>query len=81
MEKISTKMQIHARIPTDLALQIDANAVLLGCDRSAVIQAAIAKYLEQPEHIPVQLRYVEIERRIYDLEMIVRSHPKQRNGQ
>ncbi len=33
----------------------------------------IAKYLEQPEQIPIQLRYAEIERRIYDLELIIQK--------
>lgn len=78
MENISTRMQIHARIPTILLADLDANARELGVDRSAVIQTALAKYLEQPEQIPIQLRYAEIERRIYDLELIVRSHPKQK---
>lgn len=76
MENISTRTQIHARIPTDLLVDVDANARQLGVDRSAVIQTALAKYLEQPEQIPIQLRYAEIERRIYDLELIVRSRKK-----
>ena len=80
MENSSTRTQIHARLPQTLVSQVDANARLLGVDRSAVIQTALARYLEQPEQIPIQLRYAEIERRIYDLELIVRSHPKQKNG-
>ncbi len=80
MENISTRTQIHARIPTNLLADVDANARQLGVDRTVVIQTALAKYLEQPEQIPIQLRYAEIERRIYDLELIVRSRPKQKNG-
>ena len=80
MENNSTRTQIHARLPQTLVNGVDVNARLLGVDRTAVIQAAIAKYLEQPEQIPIQLRYAEIERRIYDLELIVRSRPKQKNG-
>ncbi len=80
MENNSTRTQIHARLPQALVNGVDENARLLGVDRTAVIQAAIAKYLEQPEQIPIQLRYAEIERRIYDLELIVRSRPKQKNG-
>ena len=72
----STRTQIFARLPQTLVDDVDANARLLGIDRTAVIQAAIAKYLEQPEQIPVQLRYADIERRIYDLELIVRSRKK-----
>jgi hypothetical protein len=80
VENISTRTQIHARIPTNLLADVDANARQLGVDRTVVIQTALAKYLEQPEQIPIQLRYAEIERRIYDLELIVRSRPKQKNG-
>jgi antitoxin component of RelBE/YafQ-DinJ toxin-antitoxin module len=76
VENISTRTQIHARIPTNLLVDVDANARQLGVDRSAVIQTALAKYLEHPEQIPIQLRYAEIERRIYDLELIVRSRKK-----
>ena len=76
MENSSTRTQIHARLPQTLVGEVDANARLLGVDRTAVIQAALAKYLEQPEQIPIQLRYAEIERRIYDLELIVRSRKK-----
>lgn len=76
MEKNPARTQVHARIPTDLALQVDANARLLGCDRTAVIQAAIAQYFERPEQIPIQVRYSDIERRVHDLELIVRSRPK-----
>ena len=76
MENNSTRTQIHARLPQALVNGVDANARLLGVDRTAVIQAAIAQYLEQPEQIPIQLRYAEIERRIYDLELIVRSRKK-----
>jgi hypothetical protein len=79
LEKSSTRTQIHARIPQVLVDQMDANAALLGVDRSAVIQAAIAKYLEQPEQIPIQLRYADLERRIYDLELIVRSSPSMKS--
>ena len=81
MENNSTRTQIHARLPQTLVSAVDANARLLGVDRTAVIQAAIAKYFERPEQIPIQLRYAEIERRIYDLELIVRSQPKRKNGQ
>ena len=76
----STRTQIFARLPQALVDDVDANARLLGIDRTALIQTALAKYLEQPEQIPIQLRYAEIERRVYDLELIVRSHPKQKNG-
>jgi metal-responsive CopG/Arc/MetJ family transcriptional regulator len=76
VENNSTRTQIHARLPQALVNGVDANARLLGVDRTAVIQAAIAQYLEQPEQIPIQLRYAEIERRIYDLELIVRSRKK-----
>jgi metal-responsive CopG/Arc/MetJ family transcriptional regulator len=76
VENSSTRTQIHARLPQTLVGEVDANARLLGVDRTAVIQAALAKYLEQPEQIPIQLRYAEIERRIYDLELIVRSRKK-----
>lgn len=76
MENNSTRTQIHARLPQTLVSAVDANARLLGVDRTAVIQAAIAKYFELPEQIPIQLRYAEIERRIYDLELIVRSRKK-----
>ncbi len=84
-----TRTQVHARIPDELFLQLEANAKLLGLDRSVIIHAAIAKYLELPEQIPVQLRYAEIERRVYDLELIVRSspsmksksQPKRKNGE
>ena len=76
----STRTQIFARLPQTLVDDVDANARLLGIDRTAVIQTALAKYLQQPEQIPIQLRYADIERRIYDLELIVRSHPKQKNG-
>jgi|GEM_PF-1471100 len=78
MEKSSTRTQVHVRIPDELLAQMDANATLLGVDRSAVMQTAIAQYLEQPEHIPIQLRFADIERRIYDLELIVRSQPKRK---
>jgi len=78
MVKSSTRTQVHVRIPDELLGQMDANAALLGVDRSAVMQTAIAKYLEQPEHIPIQLRFADIERRIYDLELIVRSQPKRK---
>jgi metal-responsive CopG/Arc/MetJ family transcriptional regulator len=80
VENNSTRTQIHARLPQTLVNGVDVNARLLGVDRTAVIQAAIAKYLEQPAQIPIQLRYAEIERRIYDLELIVRSRPKRKNG-
>lgn len=80
MENNSTRTQIHARLPQTLVSEVDANARLLGVDRTAVIQAAIAYYLERPEQIPIQLRYAQIERRVYDLELIVRSRPKQKNG-
>lgn len=76
MENNSTRTQIHARLPQALVGEVDANARLLGVDRTAVIQAAIAYYLERPEQIPIQLRYAQIERRIYDLELIVRSRKK-----
>jgi antitoxin component of RelBE/YafQ-DinJ toxin-antitoxin module len=78
VENISTRTQIHARLPTNLIADVDANARELGVDRTAVIQTALAKYLEQPEHIPIQLRYASLEQRIYDLELIVRSRPKQK---
>lgn len=78
MQNNSTRTQIHARLPQLLVDGVDANARLLGVDRTAVIQTALAKYLEQPEQIPIQLRYAEIERRIYDLELIVRSQPKRK---
>jgi hypothetical protein len=80
VENNPTRTQIHARLPQTLVSEVDANARLLGVDRTAVIQAALAYYFERPEQIPIQLRYAEIERRIYDLELIVRSHPKQKNG-
>lgn len=80
MENNSTRTQIHARLPQTLVSEVDANARLLGVDRTAVIQAAIAKYLDCPEQIPIQLRYAEIERRIYDLELIVRSRFSSKNG-
>lgn len=80
MENNSTRTQIHARLPQVLVSEVDANARLLGVGRTEVIQAALAYYLERPEQIPIQLRYAEIERRIYDLELIVRSQPKRKNG-
>ena len=76
MEDKPTRTQIHARIPTQLVDALDSNARLLGVDRSCIVQTAIAHYLEHSEQIPVQLRYADIERRLYDLEMIVRSRPK-----
>jgi hypothetical protein len=80
IEKKSTKTQIHVRLPNQLVERINDNAILLGIDGTAVIQAAIAQYFEMPEQMPIILRYADIERRIYDLELIMRSRPKQKNG-
>lgn len=80
MEEKPTRTQIHARIPSELVDAIDSNARSLGVDRSCIVQTAIAHYLEHFEQIPVQLRYADIERRLYDLELIVRSRPNKNNG-
>jgi hypothetical protein len=80
IEKKATKTQIHVRLPNQLVEQINENAMLLGLDGTAVIQAAIAQYFKMPEQMPIYLRYADIERRIYDLELIMRSRPKQKNG-
>ena len=76
MENKPAKLQIHARIPEDLINDLDTNARLLGCTRTDLLQCAIATYLEKPEQIPHVVRFLELERRVYDLEMIVRSRPK-----
>ena len=76
IEKKATKTQIHVRLPNQLVEQINDNAILLGIDGTAVIQAAIAQYFEMPEQVPLYLRYADLERRIKDLEMIVRSRKK-----
>ena len=71
-----TRLQIFARLPKELIDDLDTNSRLLGCTRTDLLQSAIAKYLERPDLIPYAVRFSELERRILDLELIVRSRKK-----
>jgi hypothetical protein len=70
------KSQFHGRIPQELIDDLDANARLLGCTRNDLLHCAIARYLEKPDQVPYAVRFSELERRIKDLELIVRSRKK-----
>ena len=75
MDKVA-KQQIQARIPVAMFDQVTDNARLRGVSFTDVIQAAIARYLETPELEPITYKFAELERRILDIELIVRSRPK-----
>jgi hypothetical protein len=71
-----TKLQIFARLPKEQIDDLDANARLLGCTRTDLLQCAIACYLDKPDQVPYVVRFAELERRMKDVELIVRSRPK-----
>jgi predicted transcriptional regulator len=71
-----SKIQVYARIPEELVHDLDHNARLLGCTRSDLLQCAIARYVDKPHLMPYAARFSELERRVYDLELIVRSRPR-----
>lgn len=73
---MATKLQIFVRLPEELVNDLDSNARLLGVSRTDLLQCAIALYLEKPDQVPYAVRFSELERRIKDLELIVRSRPK-----
>jgi len=75
MDKVP-KQQIQARISVAIVDQLTDNARLRGVSLTDVLQTAIARYLEKPELEPITYKFAELERRILDIELIVRSRPK-----
>lgn len=73
---MATKLQIFVRLNKEIVDDLDSSAKLLGCSRTDILQCAIARYLDQPDKVPYAARLSELERRIYDLELIVRSRKK-----
>ncbi len=64
--------QIAIRLPVPLMEKLNAYVKRSGASKTEVMVGALAQYLDLPESIPLSQRVSEIEKRMKELEMLVK---------
>ena len=64
--------QIAIRLPVPLMEKLNAYVKRTGASKTEVMVGALAQYLDLPESIPLSQRVSEIEKRMKELEMLVK---------
>ena len=64
--------QIAIRLPVPLMEKLNAYVKRTGASKTEVMVGALAQYLDFPESIPLSQRVAEIEKRMKELEMLVK---------
>ena len=67
------KSQIAVRLPPTLMEELNSYVQRTGASKTEVIVGALAKYLDCPESIPLGQRMTEIEKKVAELEMLLKS--------
>ncbi len=65
--------QIAIRLPVPLMEKLNAYVKRTGASKTEVMVGALAQYLDFPESIPLSQRVSEIEKRMKELESLVKG--------
>ena len=63
-----TKSQIAVRVPSSLLQKLNRFVEQSGLSKTEIVTGALANYLDSQEHLPLNQRLAEIEKRITILE-------------
>ncbi len=67
------KPQIAVRIPPSLLAELNQYVERTGTSKTDVVVSAIAQYLGCAENVPLSQRMAEVERRLAELEVLVKA--------
>ena len=67
------KPQISVRIPSSLMEKLNSYVERTGSSKTEVMVGALAQYLDCAEAIPLSQRMTEVERRVAELEVLVKA--------
>ena len=72
----AAKVPVQARISTELHQALKAKCDEMGLNKSQGIELAIAQWVDLAEAVPLAYEVAQLNRRMTELETLVRSHPK-----
>ena len=72
----AARVPIQSRILPELHQALLAKCDELGLNKSQGIEVAIAQWVEQPQAVPLVYEVADLQRRVTELEILVRSPPK-----
>ncbi len=68
------KPQIAIRLPKSLMEKLNTYVQRTGASKTEVMVGALAQYLDCPESIPLSQRMAEMEKKVAELEMLVKGN-------